>query len=76
MGRVKSEFQDRIEAAQDRGLADAYYRRTPNPHMWLDSTGRRLVTKDDMTAREIRAYYEGYDNQDDRKDWGEDAQEC
>jgi hypothetical protein len=73
MGRVKSEFQDRIEAAQDCGLTDAYYRRTPNPHMWLDSTRRRLVTKDDMTAREIRAYYEGYDNQDDRKDWGKDA---
>ncbi len=55
MGNVKSMFQDRIEAAQDRGLADAYYGRTPNPHMWLDNTGRRLVTKNDMTAREIRA---------------------
>ena len=75
MGSVKSMFQDRIEAAQDRGLADAYYGRTPNPHMWLDNTGRRLVTKDDMTAQEIRAYFEGYDNQDDRKDYGNDVSE-
>ena len=76
MGRVKSEFQDRIEAAQDRGLTDAYYGRPANPNMWLDSLGTKVLTREQMTREEIAAYREGYDNQDDRKDWGEDAQEC
>ena len=72
MGHVKSDFQDRIEAAGDRGLADAYYGRPANPNMWLDPLGTKVLTREQMTREEIAAYREGYDNQTDRKDWGND----
>lgn len=54
----------------DRGSMDAYYGRRPRPHIWLDSMGRERVPEDKMTKDQIKDYYKGYDEEDDRKDWG------
>lgn len=72
MGRVKSELQDRIEAAGDRGAIDAYYGHLGSPRIVLDPLGKTIVPKAKMSKEEIKAYWEGYDNQTDRKDWGDD----
>tara|TARA_Y100000389_G_scaffold169851_1_gene176450 strand:+ start:1605 stop:1814 length:210 start_codon:yes stop_codon:yes gene_type:complete len=46
----------------DRGNADSYYRRAPDPHWWPQGSykGSR-VDESDMTAQEIEAYNAGYD---------------
>jgi hypothetical protein len=75
MGSVKSMFQDRIEAAQDRGAIDAYYGHSGRPRIVLDPLGKTIVPKENMSKEEIKAYWEGYDNQDDRKDYGNDVSE-
>ena len=72
MGKVKAMMMDREERALDRGSADSYYGRSGCPHIWLDSLGQQVVEKSSMTQGEIAAYWEGYDNQIDRKDWGDD----
>ena len=55
----------------DRGSADAYYGRTAEPHYWPNGTGHGYkVLQADMTDDQIADYYEGYDNEIDRKDWG------
>lgn len=56
---------------QDRGSADAYYGRRPEPHWWPEGTGHGTrIEKADMTVEQIRQYWYGYDNENDRKDWG------
>jgi len=72
MGKVKAMMMDREERALDRGSADAYYGRSGRPHIWLDGLGKQVIEKSRMTEGEIAAYWEGYDNQIDRKDWGYD----
>ena len=55
----------------DRGSADAYYDRPFNPHYWPEGTGKGLpVMADDMTTEQIAEYRDGFNNEDDRKDWG------
>lgn len=46
----------------DRGSADSYYRRGPEPHWYLEGTykGER-VTEERMTAAQIAEYYAGFD---------------
>ena len=70
MGRVKAWMMDREQRASDRGAADRYYGRYPEPHIWLDTVGRNVVTEEDITESEIEAYMEGWRNEEDRKDWG------
>ena len=70
MGRVKSWAMDRAEKAAERGSMDRYYGRRPDPHFWLDNLGKDVVKKSDMSEYEIDAYYEGWSNEEDRKDWG------
>lgn len=54
----------------DRGSADAYYNRLPKPHYWPNGTLKGYkVTREDMTQEQIDEYYEGYNNQEDRKEW-------
>ncbi len=56
---------------QDRGSADAYYGRPYKPHYYVgDSITSEKVEAADMTEAEVTAYCYGYDNEDDRKDWG------
>mgnify|MGYP003111170877 FL=1 len=70
MGRVKAWAMDREERAADRGAADRYYGREPVPHFWLDNLGVNFVTEEEMTVEEVDAYWEGWWNEEDRKDWG------
>jgi hypothetical protein len=70
MGKVKAWAMDREERAADRGAADRYYGREPVPHFWLDNLGVNFVTEEEMTVEEVDAYFEGWWNEEDRKDWG------
>ena len=56
---------------QDRGSADAYYGRSYDPHWYPNGTykGDRIELAN-MTPAEIVEYTYGYNNEDDRKDWG------
>ena len=45
----------------DRGNADFWYRRQPEPHFWPEGTYHGVkVTEDRMSAVEIAAYLAGY----------------
>lgn len=45
----------------DRGSADYYYRRVPNPHYYTGgSYMTEMVEAHDMSEDEIEAYYAGY----------------
>tara|TARA_E500000318_G_scaffold11055_2_gene9691 strand:+ start:1983 stop:2225 length:243 start_codon:yes stop_codon:yes gene_type:complete len=68
---VKGNKLPRHGSPQDRGSADAYYGRPYDPHYYLGAS----ITSDkvymhEMTEEEIEAYKYGYENEDDRKDWG------
>jgi hypothetical protein len=54
---------------QDRGSCDAYYGRMFRPHKYPQGRlqGGRVT---ELTQQEIAEYTYGYENQDDRKDWG------
>lgn len=57
----------------DRGSADAYYRRPFSPHFYVGNTYcTEKITKEHMTPEEIADYAEGFNQEDDRKDWGRD----
>lgn len=52
----------------DRGSADAYYGRRPEPHKYPGPTGQgQRIPLTDPT--ELAEYRLGYDTQDERKDW-------
>ena len=51
----------------DRGGADAYYYREPNPHYWTNGNVRNGNTIYNLTAEEIEAYHLGYNNQHNRR---------
>jgi hypothetical protein len=58
----------------DRGSADSYYGRGQDPHWWPQGTykGTRVESQD-MSMAQLRAYYAGYDfNEEfgDKKNWG------
>lgn len=58
-------------SAYDRGSADAYYGRAPDPHYYLGATyTTKRIGKEDMTQDEIDSYLSGYNQETDRKDWG------
>ncbi len=57
----------------DRGSADSYYHRNPNPHYWPHGTGKASpVEEDQMSPEEVQEYYAGYEYNeqlDHKKDW-------
>ena len=56
---------------QDRGSADRYYGRDYNPHWYPSGTGKGdRIELANMTPAEIAEYTYGYNNEEDRKDWG------
>lgn len=63
--------RDRHGSLWDRGSADSYYHRSPQPHWWPQGTGHgKKIT--DLTAEEIEEYYAGYEYNEkhgDKKDW-------
>ena len=63
----------------DRGSADRYYGRVyrPHYHVWTYESiaGKmelcfREVKIENMTPEQIKEYRNGYDTEEDRKDWG------
>ena len=55
----------------DRGSADRYYGRPYNPHWYPEGTGKgSRIELRDMSADEIVAYTKGYNEEENRKDWG------
>lgn len=70
----KRVYDERHGGPWDRGSADSYYGRPPNPHYFVGSTYlTREVKEADMTPAEIEAYMAGYDYNEqfgDKKDWG------
>ena len=56
----------------DRGSADSYYHRLPDPHYYkVDSYASDRVEKKDMSDEQRAEYYLGYNEMTARKDWGE-----
>jgi hypothetical protein len=55
----------------DRGAADRYYGRSYDPHWWPEGTNKgSKVALQDMSVDEICAYTKGFNEEEDRKDWG------
>jgi len=55
----------------DRGSADRYYGRGAVPHYFKGDTHQSdLVSYEQMTNDEINAYYAGYKEETDRKNFG------
>ena len=58
---------------RDRGSADAYYGRQPRPHYFVGKTRlSKEIHEDGMSDEEINEYYKGYNEEEDRKDWGDE----
>ena len=51
----------------DRGSADAYYWRRPDPHWYPEgmATGPRVT---DMTEEQVAEYYRGHEQEEDREE--------
>lgn len=57
---------------QDRGSADRYYGRPFNPHYYPSGTGKGIrIDREQLAEAQIAEYKYGYDNEEDRKDWGQ-----
>lgn len=58
----------------DRGSADSYYHRQPDPHYYSGATYTTTrIEKVDMSPDQVDAYYAGYaynEEHGDKKDWG------
>jgi hypothetical protein len=67
----RREVFTRHGGAYDRGSADAYYHRPPEPHYFTgDTYSSTKIEKVDMSGEEVAAYMAGYNETYDRKDWG------
>lgn len=56
---------------QDRGSADRYYGRPYNPHYYPSGTGKGIrIEFAQMTDEQVVEYDYGFDNEEDRKNWG------
>jgi len=56
---------------QDRCSADRYYGRPFDPHYWPAGTNKGIkISAEFMSDEQIAEYKFGYDNEEDRKDWG------
>ena len=66
-------YDTRHGSPYDRGSADAWYRRSFNPHYFVgDSYSSPRVEMEQMTAVEITAYATGYrhgEEAGDHKEW-------
>lgn len=68
------EYDKRHGGPFDRGGADFYYGRAPEPHYYIGGTlTSRMVHKKFMSDDEVKAYDAGYAEAmswGDQKDWG------
>jgi len=69
--RVDSNELPEHGSPQDRGGADAYYGRQYDPHWYPEGSynGDRIEMAN-MDSEQIVEYTYGYNNEEDRKDWG------
>jgi len=68
---IGSEKLPKHGSPQDRGSADRYYGRPYEPHFYPEGTYKgTCITKEFMTNEQIEEYKYGYENEEDRKDWG------
>ena len=61
-----------IDSPYERGDADAYYGREPEPHYRICAPGKRSihVPRSYMTLAQVADYLRGYEeNPSDKKDW-------
>ncbi len=68
------DFEQQHGSPFDRGSADSYYGRAQDPHWYPEGSykGTRVEAQD-MTLAQMRAYYAGYEYNEqfgDKKDWG------
>jgi hypothetical protein len=55
---------------RDRGSADRYYGRRYEPHYYPSGTGKGIrIIEVLMTKEQVTAYKDGWDNEEDRKEW-------
>jgi len=55
---------------KDRGSADRYYGRRYEPHYYPSGTGKGVrIIEVLMTKEQVTAYKDGWDNEEDRKEW-------
>jgi hypothetical protein len=60
LGSKGTDYDRRHGGPFDRGGADSYYRRPPQPHYYVGGTGTSdRVT--DLTPEEVQAYHAGYE---------------
>ena len=55
----------------DRGAADVYYHRPPDPHYYKLGRASQRVEKKDMSDEQRAEYLLGHYEEHDRKDFGE-----
>ena len=56
---------------RDRGSADRYYGRRYEPHYYPSGTEKGIrIIEVLMTKEQIADYKDGWDKEEDRKDWG------
>jgi hypothetical protein len=69
----RSKYDTRHGGAFDRGAADSYYHRRPEPHYYVAGTyDSNVVEQAQMSKEEIEAYYAGYEWNEqygDKKSW-------
>jgi len=60
-GNKMEYYTPRHGGPYDRGGADSYYRRGPQPHFYVEDTGSsRRIERFEMRDEEIKAYMAGY----------------
>jgi len=66
-------FDERHGGAFDRGSADSYYGRHPDPHYYVGATSMsERITEEHMSPEALEAYRAGYDYNEqygDKKNW-------
>jgi hypothetical protein len=68
---MSQSFSTKHGSPMDRGSADRYYHRPYNPHWYPEGTGKgSRIELRDMTVEQIVDYTKGYNEEENRKDWG------
>lgn len=69
-----TKYNQKHGSPYDRGNADSYYRRAPDPHWWPQGSYKGFrVDESAMSTKEIEAYNAGYDENEkdgNYKDYG------